>query len=183
MLLLNQSGVQKKRKKSESDGQIVRGWDGGVRQSDRRADRLAVERIKMGGSSASLTDNHLSLSIPLSRSAPDTLSTSASDFLSNHWTTRHSAAASEQMKHTWALRNALERQLHYTDNLNCFACQLCVCVCVCVCVLYLGQWALLGQSALVHVLEQLLQSVSHCGVTPLLGRQVLQFGAAGRRAN
>lgn len=60
---------------------------------------------------------------------------------------------------------------------------LCVCVFVFVCVMYLGQWALLGQGALVHVLEELLQSVSHCGVTPLLCWQVLQFGTAGQRAN
>lgn len=51
-----------------------------------------------------------------------------------------------------------------------------------VCVLYLGQGTLLSQGALIHVLEELLQSVSHCGVTPLLGWQVLQFGTARQRA-
>jgi hypothetical protein len=49
---------------------------------------------------------------------------------------------------------------------------------------YLGEGTLLGQGALVHVLEQLLQSVPHCGMAPLLGWQILQLGAAapgGRR--
>lgn len=49
-------------------------------------------------------------------------------------------------------------------------------------VLYLRQWALLGQGALVHVLEELFQSVSHCGVSPLLGWQILQLGTATERA-
>lgn len=47
----------------------------------------------------------------------------------------------------------------------------------------LGKWALLSQGALVHVLEEFLQGIPYCGVTPLLGWQVLQFGTAEQKVN
>lgn len=42
---------------------------------------------------------------------------------------------------------------------------------------YLRKGTLLGQRALVHVLQKLLEGVPHGGVSPLLGRQILQLRA------
>lgn len=42
---------------------------------------------------------------------------------------------------------------------------------------YLWKGALLGQWTLIHVFQEVLQSVPHGGVRPLFGRQVFQFGA------
>lgn len=42
---------------------------------------------------------------------------------------------------------------------------------------YLGQWTLLSQWALVHILEELLQSIPHCRVAPLLSWQIFHFWA------
>ena len=44
--------------------------------------------------------------------------------------------------------------------------------------MYLGEGTLLSQGTLVHVLQQLLERVPHCGMAPLLGRQILQLWTA-----
>lgn len=83
-----------------------------------------------------------------------------------------------------------EAQIVFFSLAVCMTRRVFVCMCecvyalVCLCVwggVYLGKWALLGQSALVHVLEEFLQGIPYCGVTPLLGWQVLQFGTAGKK--
>lgn len=132
-----------------------------------------------------LRDSHLSLSVSLSRALPPHL------IYLCIWTSSltigpHACSVScikvGTNTHTPLHSQDMEGQRHYMHSLNFspISClhSSCNCMCVYMCVLYLGQRALLGQGALVHVLEELLQSISHCGVTPLLSWQVFQFGAA-----
>lgn len=125
------------------------------RQSE--TDRLVMEPRQW----SFLKDKHLSLILsPVLRSC--TLSTASSGLP------------------VWRLDHTVDHKHFPHKHMHALSFSSCMCACWrSSCLLYLRQWALLGQGALVHFLQELLQSVPHCGVTPLLRRQVLQFRAAG----
>jgi len=82
-----------------------------------------------------------------------------------------------------------ERDTSYQGLLNVWAivsveeqAALCHCCCCCCCC-YLWQRALFSQSALVHLLQQLFESVPDGRVVPLLTGQILQLGKTMTRQN